>query len=87
VIKLHHGRDGMSAPPLTDERLYQACLDGREPADILRSSWRDELVHKLHRRGWTDVEIATHTRMTTYTTARIRSRMKLQPNVIMGDAA
>lgn len=67
-------------PPITDQTLYRKCLDGHEPAESLPQLERQRLVLILHNRGWTDTEIATHTRMTTYTTARIRARMRLTPN-------
>lgn len=51
---------------------YRAALDGGEPADALTEADRHRLVTQLHAGGWTDVEIARHTRMTTYTTVRIR---------------
>jgi hypothetical protein len=38
---------------------------------------RDALLTELWKLGWADVEIATHTRMTTYTTGRIRQRLGL----------
>jgi hypothetical protein len=41
---------------------------------------RERLVETLWERAWSDVEIASHTFMTTYTTARIRERLKLLPN-------
>lgn len=50
---------------------------GEIPAEALSTREREALVRKLHGLGWTDVEIATHTRMTTYTTGRIRSRLGL----------
>lgn len=61
-------------------RHYRACLEGDAPAEILPPLVRERLVAVLHGRGWTDLEIACHTRMTTYTTARIRSRIGLLPN-------
>lgn len=66
--------------PLTNPDLYRRCLDGHEPAESLPTLDRRRLVLTLHNRGWTDVQIAVHTRMTTYTTARIRSLIGLKPN-------
>lgn len=57
--------------------LRRACLQGRMPAELLTTEDREHLVHTLWKRGWTDVEIASRTVMSTYTTARIRSRLKL----------
>lgn len=59
---------------------YAAALRGREVADALTPSDRARLVAALHARGWTDVQIAQHTRMTTFTTAEIRGRLGLLPN-------
>lgn len=53
---------------------------GEIPAEALSTREREALVRKLHGLGWTDVEIATHTRMTTYTTVRIRGRLGLVAN-------
>jgi hypothetical protein len=72
---------------LSDQRLLAACRDGREPAEALPSYLRDWLVQDLVSQGWTDVEIATWTRMTTYTTARIRNRLGLAANVLRGAVA
>ncbi|WP_139794831.1 hypothetical protein [Saccharomonospora piscinae] len=59
-------------------RLYEACKAGRTPAEALDAGDREDLVAELWQAGMTDVEIATHTRMTTYTTARIRGRLGLR---------
>lgn len=59
---------------------YREALAGREPAEALPTHVRHRLVAQLHGAGWTDVEIAAHTRMTTYTTARIRAGLGLLPN-------
>lgn len=67
-------------PPIVDRHLYAGCLGGQIPAEALSPPDRDRLVRLLHRRGWTDTQIAVHTFMTTYTTARIRSRLRLAPN-------
>lgn len=66
--------------PVTDRQLYAACLAGDLPAELLPPGRRRLLLHELHALGWTDVEIATHTRMTTYTTARLRDQLGLDPN-------
>ncbi|MEV0085237.1 hypothetical protein [Saccharopolyspora sp. NPDC050642] len=42
--------------------------------------WAREVPTLLHNLGWTDPQIAAHCRMTTYTTGRIRERLKLRPN-------
>lgn len=61
-------------------RLYRACLDGDLPAEELPTRLRERLVTRLHEQHWSDLEIAVHTRMTLYTTVRIRSRLGLAPN-------
>jgi len=61
----------------SDWRLWRACWEGREPADALPTQDREDLVWQLHQRGWSDEQIADHTRMTEYTTARIRARLGL----------
>ncbi|MFI0469271.1 hypothetical protein ACH347_34795 [Saccharopolyspora sp. 5N102] len=53
---------------------------GEQPAEALSADARERLVYALHQQGWTDAEIAAHTRMTTYTTARIRDRLRIAPN-------
>lgn len=59
---------------------YLAARVGREPAEALVPGDRARLVAELHDRGWDDTAIASHTRMTTYTTARIRGALGLLPN-------
>ncbi len=67
-------------PAPDDPLLYAAGLAGHEPAEALTTLDRRRLVAVLHAAGWTDGEIAEHTRMTTYTTARIRGDLGLTPN-------
>jgi hypothetical protein len=59
---------------------YREALTGRLPAEALPTHARHRLVAHLHAAGYSDVEIAAHTRMTTYTTARIRAGLGLAPN-------
>ena len=61
-------------------RLYERALAGDEPAEALDIDLRELLVSTLHERGWSDVQIAAHCRMTTYTTGRIRDRLGLPAN-------
>ena len=72
--------------PNTDMRnvelLLRQCRLGKEPAEALPQFARDWLVHELWSCGWTDLDIATLTRMSTYTTARIRERLGLTANKI-----
>jgi DNA-binding NarL/FixJ family response regulator len=60
--------------------LWIACIAGREPAEALDTRDREDLVAELVGRGWSDAEIAVLTRMSTYTTARIRSWLGLPAN-------
>lgn len=63
-----------------DEPLrYQAARLGTEPAEALTTSDRARLVSELHTRGWEDRRIAALTRISTYTTARIREQIGLAP--------
>lgn len=55
--------------------LWAACCAGREPAESLDPRDREDLVAELAARGWSDVQIAVLTRMSTYTTGRIRQRV------------
>jgi hypothetical protein len=57
------------------------------PAEALPTHLRWQLVAALHRKGWTDREIASHTFMTDYTTARIRDSLCLSPNRPRSEAA
>lgn len=59
---------------------WQACVRGDLPAEALPQRDREHLVTQLHTAGWSDTDIAAHTRMSTYTTARIRDRLALPPN-------
>ncbi|WP_190824736.1 hypothetical protein [Saccharopolyspora pogona] len=66
--------------PCSSVSLWSACCRGEMPAEALLRRDREDLVWQLHQRGWTDTEIATHCRMTTYTTGRILDRLGLEPN-------
>jgi hypothetical protein len=62
-------------------RLWKRCWDGLEPAESLTTRDREDLVWDMvHQLGWTDREIAEHTRMTPYTVSRIRARLGLPAN-------
>jgi hypothetical protein len=51
-----------------------------DTASVSRAWFRPACLRGLWKRGWTDAEIASHTLMSTYTTARIRSRLRLAPH-------
>lgn len=70
----------MKRPATRNRVRLETALAGAEPAEALTTRDRDRLVGMLVRDGWTDVEIAALTRMTTYTTARIRTRLGLTAN-------
>ena len=69
--------DRPDTAPLSRGRLIDACRRGELPAELLDTSEREHLIYDLWASGWADVEIAQHTRMTTYTTGRIRGRLGL----------
>lgn len=75
------------ARPLTDWIAWRQALNGDWPAEALSTVERAQLVRILHGRGWSDVEIAAHTLMTTYTTGRIRARLGLAPNTSVSEVA
>lgn len=66
---------------------WEAACVGEMPAEALSTRDREDLVWQLHELGWSDVEIATHTHMTTFTTARIRARLGLAPHDQKANAA
>jgi hypothetical protein len=68
--------------PLVSEKLFRAAFRGEIPAEVLTTADRELLVRLLVRDGWSDEQIAGHTRMTCYTTMRIRDRLGLQPNQV-----
>lgn len=63
--------------PVYDQHLYNQCRAGLEPAELLTTGAREHLVYELWLLGWTDVEVAAYTRMSTYTAAAIRTRLGL----------
>ena len=64
----------------SDDALLALALEGHLVAEELSRDLRHALILLLHRQGWTDQEIAEHTRTTLYTTARIRDYLGLNPN-------
>jgi hypothetical protein len=63
--------------PQSRRAIRKACWEGTEPAEALTAVEREHLVYELWCFGWTDAEIAAHTRMSTYTVGRIRERLGL----------
>jgi hypothetical protein len=87
-VAIHlHTKEPPSGRPITAQQLYSACWRGELPAEILSTADRERLLYDLWLQHWTDVEIATHTRMTTYTTARIRTRLGLDARPALKEAA
>lgn len=82
-----HAAEPPSGRPLPAQKVYNACYRGELPAETLDTAAREHLVYDLWLKGWTDVEIATHTSMTLYTTARIRARLGLAPHRARKEAA
>jgi hypothetical protein len=66
--------------PRSGRRLWLACWNGQLPAEVLSTRDREDLVWHFVDAGWTDRQIAEHTCMTEYTTARIRVRLGLEVN-------
>lgn len=58
------------------ELLWVRACRGLEPAEALDHRDREDLVAQLLLAGWSVSEIACHTRMTEYTTARIAARFQ-----------
>jgi hypothetical protein len=77
----------LPAPPRSRRELWLACWQGRLPAEVLPTKDREDLVWQLVTAGWSDLQIAQHTCMTVYTTARIRDHLGLGPNDIHEEAA
>lgn len=63
-----------------DAEEARRCVRGEVVAEQVSTRARELAVCWLHRCGWTDAEVATRTRMSTYTAARIRCRMRLAVN-------
>lgn len=77
--RAHHNTVAGSRRP--DHPLqYSAARDGHEPAEALTPNDRDRLFLRLHALGWSDTDIAQHTKTTSYTTARLRAGLGLLPN-------
>ena len=75
-----HVNEPIPASPRVDQMRrrsnYRRALRGELPAEALSNTGdREQLVHELWTAGWTDVQIASHTRWSSYTVARIRERL------------
>lgn len=71
---------GTHGPPRSGWHVWRRCWEGREPAESLASQDREDMIYHLHRHGWSDLDMAQLTRLSLYTTGRIRDRLGLQPN-------
>lgn len=60
-----------------DAESARRCLRGELVAEELSTRARELVVAWSHAHGRTDAETAAHTRMSTYTAARIRVRLRL----------
>lgn len=83
-IRVHAGAVPDQPPPLVRisyTRILTACWNGELPAELLERGDRDQLIYELWKAGWTDAEVAAHTRLSTYTSARIRERLGLSVHV------
>jgi hypothetical protein len=65
----------------SEEHLIHMAMDGLLVAEELPTKARERLFAELHTLGWTDRQMAEHTRTTEYTTARILRRLGRDPNV------
>ena len=63
-----------------EEQQIRMAMQGLLVAEELPTKARERLFTELHALGWTDLEMAEHTRTTPYTTVRIRERLGLRPN-------
>lgn len=81
-----HGRP-TPPKPQSRARLLAACWAGQEPAELLDPRERELLLFELWQARWTDEEIAQHTRMTLYTTCRIRERLGLPARRVRREVA
>lgn len=66
-----------TTPAMPRTVLYRSCLLGILPAEVLDTPEFERLIRDLWEADWTDVQIAAHTRTSTYTTGRIRERLGL----------
>lgn len=69
--------------PITRALIQIECWRGNWPAELLTVAEREHLIFELWSYGWTDVQIASHTKLSTYTTGRIRGRLGLAAHPVM----
>ncbi|MCK2242336.1 MULTISPECIES: hypothetical protein [unclassified Crossiella] len=67
-------------PARADLTAARHCIAGRLVAEELTPVQRELVVSVLHARGYPDARIAAVTRMSSYTTGRIRLRLGLTPH-------
>ena len=60
-----------------DAEAARRCVRGEVVAEQVSTHARELAVSWLHRRGCTDAQVAARIRMSTYTAARIRTRLRL----------
>lgn len=63
--------------PFTSPQTLAACWAGKEPAELLTRGERDLLLFELWMKGWTDLQVSVHMKLTLFTTCRIRERLGL----------
>jgi hypothetical protein len=74
---------GWGSPPKPDtqplhyQRVWAAVWRGELPAEVLPTKDKERLVAELWAAGWSDLEIACHTKWSTYTVTRLRERLGL----------
>lgn len=64
----------------SENHLLAMAKAGLLVAEELPTTAREQLFTDLWALGWSDLEMAEHTRTSLYTTARIRDRLGLRPN-------
>lgn len=87
IAAFKNRRDLPLAEPDPMRDLYVLCLDGEAPAEALSTVARGLLVAELCIDGWTDQQIAAHTRLTLYTATRIRAGLGLSPHFGSGEVS
>lgn len=73
--------------PFTSPQTLALCWAGKEPAELLTRGERDLLLFELWFKGWTDLQISVHMKLTLFTTCRIRERLGLSVRRACEEAA